>query len=265
VVIEPRKVAPGFVRRWLAQSLELLTRAFHIWFGFSVVFCFITMGLGWLPELAAIPLGLFGCIASVEIAATADNRDVRLADIPVILYTAALGTIRDIWQKRWILLIVATYMLVQVYLGHSAKPTPVRVVPPADLTNLLTWIATPDSPFIKSILVLLCGQMLQGHTAALGTLTHPLQRAFGVDESRARTLLHRAMFKNIPATAFLQIVPLSVLACAGVFLPIAAPLLMCFLPALSYVAFREMFIDDKGNREPANQASTKHALQGMAP
>lgn len=264
MVIEPRKIAPGFARRWLSQSLELVGRAFHIWFGFAMLFCILTMALGWVPDLVAIPLGLFGCIVSIEIAATADTQEVRLSDMPAILHAAAVGTVRDIWQKRWVLLIVAVYILVQLYLGNTPKSAPVREAPPPDLTNLWTWIATIDSPFFKSALVLLCGQMLQGHTAALGTLSYPLQRAFDVDEGQVRHLLHRALFKNLPATAFMQAVPLILIVGATMFLPILTPFLVCFLPALSYVVFREMFVDDKGNREPAKQAVTSTVAQGAA-
>lgn len=262
MVIEPRKIEPGFVRRWFSQSFELIGRAFHIWFGFAMVFCLLTIGLGWLSELAAIPFGLYACIVSIEFAATADNRVVKLSDLPTILHTAAVGTVRDIWQKRWVLLIVAVYVLVQFYLGNMPKPTPVREAPVPDLSSLWTWIATTDSPFFKSMLVLLCGQMLQGHTAALGTLSHPLQRTFDIPEGQVRTLLHRAMFKNLPATAFMQLVPLGLIIGASMFLPILAPFLVCLLPALSYVAFREMFVDDKGNREPAKQTATSAVAQG---
>jgi hypothetical protein len=264
MVIEPRKVASGFALRWFSQSFELIGRAFHVWFGFAMLFCIISMSLGWLPELAVLPLGLFGCIVSIEIAATADNQVVRLADMPTILHTAAVGTVRDIWQKRWVILIVAVYMLAQFYLGHLPKPSPVREAPTPDLTSLWTWIASTDSPFFKSMLVLICGQMLQGHTAALGTLSHPLQRTFEIPEGQVRTLLHRAVFKNLPATAFMQAVPLGLIIAASMFLPILAPFLVCLLPALSYVAFREMFVDDKGNREPAKQAATSTVTQGGA-
>lgn len=264
MVIEPRKIAPGFARRWLSQSVELVGRAFHIWFGFAVLFCLITMVPGWLADVVAIPLGLFACIVSVEIAATADNQEVRLADLPGIVQVAAFGTVRDIWQKRWVILVAALYVLYQLYTGSMHKSAPAHPAPPADLTSLWTWIATPDSPLLRSVVVLLCGQMLQGHTATLGTLTYPLQRTFGVDESRARHLLHRAMFKNLAATLFMQVVPMLLLMGVAVFLPIVTPFLLCLLPALSYVAFREMFVDDKGNREPAKQASTQLAMEGMS-
>jgi hypothetical protein len=265
MVIEPRRIAAGFVRRWTSQAGELMSRAFHLWFGLSVVFCAISVVLGELEPLALLPLGLFFYFTSVEIAAAADEREVGLADLPGFLHTAAVGVAQDIWAKRWTLLIVTILVAVNHYdqMTHPVA-APVRQMPPPDLSNVLTWVIGPASPLVHAVTVLIIGTLLQGETFALSSLAYPLRRAFNVDNGQMRTLLYRACFKNPSVAMFLQTVPLALLLGAAMLLPILAPFLMCFLPALSYVAFREIFIDDNGNREPAKQRATSAIAQGGA-
>lgn len=265
MVIEPRRIAAGFVRRWTSQAGELMSRAFHLWFGLSVVFCAISVVLGELEPLALMPLGLFFYFTSVEIAAAADEREVGLTDVPGFLHTAAVGVIHDIWAKRGTLLIVSILVAASHYeaMMHPAV-APVSQAPPPDLSNVLTWVIGPASPLVHAVMVLLIGALLQGESFALSSLSYPLRRAFQVDNGQLRTLLYRACFKNPSVAMFLQIVPLVLILGVAMLLPIITPFLMCFLPALSYVAFREIFVDDNGNRAPAKRRATRAVAQGSA-
>lgn len=98
MVVEPRKVEPGFTRRWSGQALELVTRSFHIWFGVCVVFCAICTFLNEIePEpLLFLPLGLFIYFTSVEFAAASDERVIQITDVPGLLKLAAKGTFQDL-------------------------------------------------------------------------------------------------------------------------------------------------------------------------
>lgn len=265
MVIEPRVVAPGFARRWTGEAMELMARSFHLWFGVAVLFCAFSAIAYPMPPMAMIPFGLFFYFVSVEFAAASDEREVTVSDIMPIMRTAVLGVIQDIWAKRWVFLLIVGIMVYTLYFDAELQRKTAAAeanATPVDLNNIMTWIVGPASPLAQTALIMLFGSVMQGRTFAFATLSYPLSRAFKLDDDQASALIYKAFFKNLMPGIFLKIVPLMLLITVGLLLPIVMPFFICFFPALSYVAYREIFIDGNGNQEPAKAKVRSAATQG---
>ena len=265
MVIEPRVVAAGFARRWTGEAIELMTRSFHLWFGMAVLFCLFGAVANPMPPMAMIPFGLFFYFVSIEFAAASDEREVTVYDVMPILRTAAIGVIQDIWAKRWVFLLVVGIMVYTLYFDAEMQKKAAEAeanARPVDLNNIMTWLVGPASPLAQTALIMLFGTVMQGRTFALATLSYPLSRGFKMDDDQVTALIYKAFFKNLVPGVFLKIVPLMLLITVGLLLPVVMPFFMCFFPALSYVAYREIFIDGNGNQEPAKAKVRSVATQG---
>lgn len=270
MVIEPRSVAPGFTRRWSREALELMGRSFHTWFAVAVV---LSLSIWALPgsALLSVPLGLLFYCVSTEIAAVSDQRVLRVTELPGIFQVALQECVRDLYAKRWVLL-VSVALIAAAHLWVQAQPVqgPAASPAPVDLADPLTWVfgslLGKESPFISGAISLWAGAALQGRSAyALSSLVYPLRRTFGLqDEDQLSALTSKAMRRNPTVALLLGPVQVAVVIFTALALPILGPFLMCFLPAVSYVAFREVFVDDGGNREQVSERKRSLANQGGA-
>lgn len=264
MVIEPRRVAPGYARRWSREALELVGRSFHTLFALALTTC----GLTWVLEQAHLvvltPFLLAWALgAAVEIVSISDNHVLRVSDLPGVFLTAA----RELFYEIRISARYITGILVFAALlfAWSAMQPPLPRSVPADLSDPLVWLFSEASPLTPAAMMLFLAASLQRYTLLdLGGLRHPLRRQFGLDEAGVRLVLRQAADKNSQLSLQFALTTrlLMVIAIGG--LPVLTPFLMCFMPALVYVAFREIFVDDKGNRKPAKQTSTQLALEGMS-
>lgn len=266
--LEPRVVEAGSLKRWTKQALELVGRSFHAWFGLAVV---LSLGAWFLEQLAygaSILLTTFGFALSSEIAAISDRQVLRISDFPDVVRAAVsqlIIEIRVLWLPVVLVVIVAPVLQFALYAWaiayQAAHPTP--PIAPVNYYQLTTWLFSQRSPFSASAWGSFSAATFYGYTRwRLGSLRYPLRRAFELSEEAAEALTVKAWIKNPQVSVNYSSFVLTMSMVAMVFLPILAPFLLCFLPALNYVAFREMFIDDKGNREPAKQSSTKPVMQG---
>lgn len=262
MVIEPRVVAAGFVKRWVAQACELLNRSFHLWFGFSVVLCLLTWGIAQIAGPVHIFLGFFSYYVSSEMAAHADQHPLRLADMPTILGRAGSEAYKEVWKKRWVLLSIAATAVLLTYVVISAlKPDEPVAKVVIDYSDPMMWLFSAHSPLSDGAIALMLGATLQGRGGLLPAMSYSLRRTFGLSDEAVERLANQGGRKNPRAALFLDGGQTIVLLYAALCLPVAAPLLLALAPAITYVAFREMFIDDKGNRVPKPVQATSRTLQ----
>lgn len=264
MVIEPRRVAPGYVRRWARQALELMGRSFHSLFALALVMC----GVSWALEQAHLVLLTpfllaWSMGAAMEIVSISDNHVLRMADLPSIFATAAREVVYEARTAARTILFIGLIAALAFAWVHMQPETAARKLVAPDLSNPLVWIFSDASPFTPASMMLILAASLQGYTVLdLAGLRHPLRREFGLEEEQVKLLLRQASQKNSRPAIEMALAARGLILVAIWGMPGLTPLLLCFLPALTYVAFREIFIDDKGNREPAKQTSTKFALEG---
>lgn len=254
MTLEPRQVEDGYAKRWCRQALELVFRSFHLWFGLNFGLALV---LAVLPfgGLVAIPVGVFAYVLSCELAALSDRSNLTLSTLRESIQQCAQYTGRSLWNNRVALLIalVISFTLVlaiSVAAREATASTPPRPAP--DYGSIWTWLFGQDSPFLSFAVALWVGSfMAAGFARRLPMLRYCLAR--WADESAADVALEKAAQKNVFPSFFIEMLHMGCLTVSLVLAPSVAPFLMCFLPAVSYVAFREMFIDDQGNR-PAPEA-----------
>src|SRR5882757_4439269 len=84
MVIEPRQVEPGAIRRWSREALQLIGRGWLFWLAMMLLLC-LCMFLGQRWPLLNGMLGLAGFFASILVAARLDRSEVTtLSDITAV-------------------------------------------------------------------------------------------------------------------------------------------------------------------------------------
>ena len=268
MVIEPRKVEPGFVKRWSKQALELMERSFHLWFGIAVVLSLAAWAGDRVFFGVSLALGTLLFAISAEIAVISDNDHFDIGDIPDIVAAAWQQALHELWTHRvGVILFVIAIPVVVLALAAGVDPAKEPPPPPPPVTygDPFVWLFSNSSPFSSAAWAAFIVANLYGYTKwGLNGMRYHLRRTFDLSEEAADILAEKAAQKNREVAAGFPLVMMSSLAVALIFLPILAPFVLCFVPALNYVAFREIFLDDKGNRQPARKTATKLATHGAA-
>jgi hypothetical protein len=265
MVIEPRRVAPGYARRWSRQALELMGRSFHSLFALALGMCGATWALEQAHLVLVTPFLLAWALGvAMEIVSVSDNHVLRMADLPSIFATAAREVVYEARTAARTILLIGVIATLAIGWSNMQPEAAVQKLAAPDLSNPLVWIFSDASPFTPASMMLILAASLQGYTVLdLAGLRQPLRREFGLEEEQVKLLLRQASQKNYRLAVEIALAARVLILVAIWAMPGLTPLLLCFLPALAYVAFREIFVDDKGNREPAKQTSTKLAMEGM--
>ncbi len=258
MTLEPRAVEDGYAKRWTHQSLDLVFRSFHWWFGIQLGLCLL---LALLPfgGLLALPAGVFAYALSCDLASLSDRSAVSLNAV-LTSARACLGYAgRLLWANRIALLLAMALSFALVFgLASMAKDSAATPAPAVDYRSIWTWVFAPHSPFLTAAAALWVGSfMAAGFARRAPMLRYCLASWAG--EEQADICLEKAWRKNVLPVFFIEMLHMAALALTLFLLPIATPFLLCFLPAVSYVAFREMFIDDQGN-QPVKTAQRRHEL-----
>ncbi len=129
----------------------------------------------------------------------------------------------------------------------------------ADLSSPWSWVFGIQSPLALSAAMLWVGAFIPGW----GSSRLPMLRyeaSHHVSEEQVGVLLENAARVNLMPAVFLEFLHLIALGLALMVFPGAVPFLMCALPAVAYVAAREMFEHADGN-SPERQAARAPAVE----
>ncbi len=224
--------------------MELLHRSFHAWFALAALFC-LAMAVVPYSGVLAIPGGLAMYFLSIELAAFSDRQQLTLVDLPGLVQSATHHALELVWRRRWVLLVAFTVSYAMVLaMPHSPRPEPV------DTSSVWVWCFGIESPFVMAAAALWAGTYYQGAGLQMAMMTYCVSRWARTDNDMSYRLVTRAAQKNFGAAVFLDGLHIGALLVALMAAPILTPLLFCVLPAVTYVAFREMFVDADGNRKP---------------
>lgn len=206
-----------------------------------------------------MPGGMLFYFASTEIAAHVDRGALRIQHLPDIFRVAFVEMVREFWDKRYAILVGMGLVFAMEW--HATATPAVAALDAVKSSKEPTLWSSLNVLFAPGASALWAGAILQGRTLALGTLSYPLRRTFGLSDDALRLLTQQAVRINTRACLYLDGGQFLLLLGALTFMPLLAPLLLCLVPAVSYVAFREMFIDDRGNQTLAPEQKLQLSME----
>lgn len=246
MLIEPREAEPGALWRWTRQATSLIGRAFGFWMGLALLMC-LWMFLGQrLPIVDGI-LALAAFFASILIAAEVDRPQratlgevlamLRRHAVDVLLFSAIIAFAGAV---IWMLLL--------------SRPDVPWWSPLYTERNIVTelssnWYVATRQIFIYAAYalgLLYFGLNIPGLTSFF---QFPCTTLLGLPFRDAYRLSAVGQIKNLPLVLMVGLLFIMLPVLWVLVLPPLVPLLYCFLGALTYVSFREIFLGIRNNRE----------------
>ncbi len=246
MVIEPRQAEPGAVMRWSRQSCALIRRGAAFWLGITLAFC-VWMFLGQRLPIVDGALALIAFFSSVVIAARLDRpQGATLTEV-----IAALAE-----HARTILLFagliaIAGSLIWMLILARPGVPWWNALY---SERNIVAELSTDPFTALRQLFVYSAYALgliyfalnIPGLTSLF---QFPLHALLGAPWRTAYRLSAAAQVKNLAAILGLGILFIVLPVVFVLTLPPLVPLLYCFFGALSYVAFREIFLGIGENAE----------------
>lgn len=244
---EPRQAQPGAIFRWTRQAASLVARGFSFWVGLAALFC-VWMFLGQRLPLLDGMLALSAFFASVLIAAHVDRAGRSSAG-------ALLAMLRA--HARQILLFasiiaVAGAVIWMLLLSRPDVPwwnafySERHVVLELD-ANLYAALRQIFVYSAYALGLLYFGLNIPGLTSFF---QFPCATLLGLSFRDAYRLSANGQLLNLPSILSVGLLFVTLPILCVLVLPPLVPLLYCYLGALSYVAFREIFLGITENQAP---------------
>ncbi|MFO1427120.1 MAG: hypothetical protein U1F11_09115 [Steroidobacteraceae bacterium] len=255
MTIEPRRAAPGAVLRWSRQACALIARGFGYWLGLVLLVC-LWMFVGQRLPLIDGMLALAAFFASILIAAQLDGpRRATLSEVLRMLRAHAF----DIGAFAGIIACAGALIWIFV-LARPGVPWWSALYAERGVVAALSedWFVATRQVFVYSAYALgLCyfGLNIPGLTSFF---QFPCTTLLGLPFRDAYKVGALAQARNLPAILAVGLMFILLPFGCVLLLPPLVPLLYCFLGALTYVSFREIFLGVGENRavEPAGATSS---------
>jgi hypothetical protein len=245
VNLVPRQVEPGAVWRWSAQAWQLIMRGFGMWFGLATLLSLWMFFGRRLPLLDGM-LALTTFFASILVAACLDRgefvtvsevlRSLRLEARAILGFSAAIACVGAI---IWMLLLARPG--VAWWNAFYTERNAVKVLS-AD------WYVATRQIYVYSAYALglsYFGLNLPGLTSFF---QFPCMTLLGLPVRTAYSLGAAGQLSNLPAMLAVGLMFILLPVILVLLLPPIVPLLYCFLGALCYVSFRDIFLGVSENR-----------------
>lgn len=239
MLIEPRQAGRGAFLRWSRQALALIRRGLGFWSGLTLLVC-LAIFAGQRTPLVAGVLSLTAFFGSVLVAARLDRSPpANLGDVveamraqgrSIVAFAAVIALVGAL---VWALLLarpgVAWWNL--LYTERNVVETLAE-----------DWLMSLRQIFVYSAYALGLSYFGLNIPGVTSFFQFPCVALLGLPFREAYRVSAAAQMKNLGpmlaiGLAFVVLPGLSILA-----MPPAVPLLYCFLGALCYVAFREIFL-----------------------
>lgn len=217
-------------------------------------------------QLLFWPVGLFVFVLSTELARLSDHKFVTGEDLVNALHRAAELSVQVLKERRFFLLFMVGIHFFNLHLAQQKASAALEEYSAAhvapDPSDLFAWLFSSDSKLAIAGLVMFCGPLLQGgSTYRLPGVGGCLRQMFqGVPLEVVNAQLRKASDLNFGPDLALHGYWIVVFATSLV-CPVLCWVLGVFGPLLTYVAFREMFLDGDGNRKRAPRTVSSRASQ----
>ncbi len=251
MVIEPRQAAPGALRRWSVQALGLIGRGVSVWLGLVLLLCLAIFAGQRLPLISGV-LALMAFFGSILVAARLDQSDAAS-------FSDVLATLRRHGHHLVAFSAVIALAGALVWVSLLARPeVPWWNVLYTERNGVAAlsgnWFVALRQVFVYSAYalgLLFFGLNIPGLTAFL---QFPCTTLLGLPFRDAYRAGAAAQMKNLGPMLGVGLLFILLPVVAVLLLPPAVPLLYCYLGALAYVAFREIFLGITENRVWAAEA-----------
>lgn len=257
MLIEPREVPPGALTRWSRQALGLIARGGSVWLGFILLLCLAIFAGQRLPLVSGI-LALMGFFGSILVAARLDQAD----DASI---TEVLATLRD--NGRSVLafsgiIALAGALIWSLFLARPDVSWWNVLYSERNIVTALSenWLVALRQMFVYAAYalgLLFFGLNIPGITSFL---QFPCATLLGLPFRAAYQAGAAAQMKNLLPLLGVGLLFILLPVIAVLLLPPLVPLLYCFLGALAYVSFREIFL---GIGENQARTSADRRLPGL--
>lgn len=259
MVIEPRQASPGALRRWSVQALRLIARGLSVWLGLILLLCLAIFAGQRLPLVSGV-LALMAFFGSILVAARLDQADAAsLTDV--------LATLRRHGPSLVlfsVVIAVACALVWVLFLARPGVPWWHVVYTERNVVTALSenWFVALRQVFVYSAYalgLLFFGLNIPGLTSLL---QFPCTTLLGLPFRAAYQAGVAAQMKNLGPMLCVGLLFILLPVITVLLLPPAVPLLYCFLGALVYVSFREIFLGVGDNRARVRAA---RRLPGLPP
>ncbi|MCL4721644.1 MAG: hypothetical protein KJ041_06735 [Gammaproteobacteria bacterium] len=262
MLLEPREAAPGALLRWTIQAFGLIARGSGFWLGLTLLLC-LAIFVGQRLPLVSGMLALTSFFGSILAAAALDEparpsltRVLRLLRIRARSILLFAGFIACAGALIWILFLAGPGVswwnviytrrnVVEVLSADWFVALRQIFVYPAYALGL-SWFGL-NIPGLTSFFQFAC------HTL----LDLPVREAYRAGAA--------AQMKNLGPLLGVGLLFILLPVVAVLLFPPAVPLLYCYLGALAYVSFREIFTGEVRNRArekaPAPMAAAGQAVR----
>ena len=250
--LEPRKVEPGALLRWTKQAAQLNLISPLSWLVSGAVF----IGLSMLSYRSWYGLSLIGLWCHVHFQLMANRADRGKLSV-FTLHTSFGASLYEllvfIRSSPFLLLMnMLVLSIVPLLYGINMLYLPGPPEKAAALTGVLQQCALGPA--------LMFGAFIQGHRAGFRPLGYLVSKFCG-HNARVRALLtNKERFRNGYLGFAFDVTTIGIALAAETFVP-ALAIVPGFLGAWAYVAFRDIYLHQDGNRvhakasEPSVQAS----------
>lgn len=245
MLIEPRQVEPGALPRWSRQAVALITRGATWWLAIALLFC-LAMFLGQRTPLLLGVLALSSFFAGIIVAARLDRPGGDT-------FGAVLGALRS---QAWLIVVFsfviacAGALIWMVLLARPGVPWWSVFYSERNVVAMLSsdpWTALRQI-FVFSAYALGLTYFGLNIPGLSSFFQFPCTALLDLPWRAAYRLSAVGAVRNLPAMLgvglmFVLLPALTVIAAP----PLVAPL-YCFLAALCYVSFRDIFLGIAENR-----------------
>jgi len=250
MVVEPQRAAPGALRRWSVQAVGLIARALSVWLGLILLLCLAIFAGQRLPLVSGM-LALMAFFGSVLVAARTDQ-----AEAPSV--TDVMATLRDHGVSLVAFSGVIAVAGALVWIFFLARPEVSWWNVLYTERNLVValsdnWFVALRQVFVYSAYalgLLFFGLNIPGLTSFL---QFPCTTLLGLPFRAAYQAGTAAQMKNLGPMLGVGLLFILLPVVAVLVLPPVVPLLYCYLGALAYVSFREIFLGIGENRAQASE------------
>ncbi|HPF28080.1 MAG TPA: hypothetical protein P5528_00490 [Steroidobacteraceae bacterium] len=239
MVIEPRLVEPGAIRRWTRQAFGLLRRGFSVWAAITALLC-LWMFLGQRIPILDATLALSAFFGGVIVAARLDqNSEAGFGDV--------LLALRERWRPIIGFAMVIACAGALIWMLLLARPGVPWWTPFYSDRHVVEVLSTDLYLASRQVFVFAAyalglsyfGLNIPGVTSFF---QFPLTALLGVSWRDAQRLSAAGQVRNLAVMLGVGLLFILLPVIIVLLLPPLVPVLYCFLAAMCYVAFRDIFL-----------------------